>query len=159
MLSPRFLGMSEIIQKVYTMLEPLLDGTDMFIVGIKIKPTNNIKVFIDADSGFSINKSATINRKLYHMLEDSAMFPDGDFSLEVSSPGIDEPLTQIRQYNKNVGRKVTVTGQDDKETTGMLTSVTEAEITLEVKKAKEKVATPVTIPFSDIKKTVVQIIF
>lgn len=158
-MSPRFLGMSELIQKIYALTEPLLDGTDMFIVGIKIKPTNNIKLFIDADSGFSIEKSVFINRKLYHLIEEAGMFPEGDFSLEVSSPGVDEPLTQMRQYNKNVGRKVTVTSVEDKETTGMLTAVSDTEITLEVKKPKEKVATAVTIPFTDIKKTVVQIIF
>lgn len=131
----------------------------MFIVGIKVKPTNNIKLFIDADSGFSIEKSIFINRKLRHIIEESGMFPEGDFSLEVSSPGVDEPLTQFRQYNKNVGRKVTVTGHDDKETTGMLTAVTETEVTLEVKKPKEKAPVQVVIPFTDIKKTIVQIIF
>ncbi len=151
--------MSEVIQKIYAFIEPLLDGTDMFVVNIKLKPTNNIKVFLDADSGFSIEKSIFINRRLYHMIEESGMFPEGDFSLEVSSPGVDEPLVQFRQYNKNVGRKVTVTGADDKETTGMLTAVTETELTLEVKKPKEKVPVQVVIPFSDIKKTVVQIIF
>lgn len=151
--------MSELIQKIYTFIEPLLDGTDMFIVSIKVKPTNNIKVFIDADSGFSIEKSIFINRKLRHMIEEAGMFPEGDFSLEVSSPGVDEPLTQMRQYNKNVGRKVAVTGADDKETVGMLTAVTETEITLEVKKPKEKTPVQVVIPFTDIKKTIVQIIF
>lgn len=158
-MSPRFLGMTELIQKVYSLIEPMIDGTDMFIVDIKVKPVNNIKVFIDADAGFSIERSVSIHRRLYHILEEGGMFPAGDFSLEVSSPGIDEPLLQLRQYNKNVGRKVAVTDQQDKETIGMLTAVTDAGLTLEVKKPKEKVATTVEIPFTDIKKTVVQIIF
>ena len=151
--------MTETISKVYTLLEPLMDGTDMFIVSIKIKPVNNIKVFIDADSGFSIEKCVLVNRRLYALIEESQMFPDGDFSLEVSSPGIDEPLLQFRQYNKNIGRKLAVTHQDDKETIGMLTAVTENELTLEVKKVKEKVPVTVVVPFSDIKKAIVQIIF
>lgn len=140
-------------------MEPLLEGTDIFIVGIKIKPINNIKVFLDADSGFSIDKSATINRKLYAGIEEAGMFPDGDFSLEVSSPGIDEPLSQRRQYVKNVGRKVTVTHVDDSEVTGLLKEVGEEEITVEVKAAKQKPAELKQIPFSNIKKTIVQIIF
>lgn len=158
-MSPRFLGMTELIQKIYGLIEPMIDGTDMFIVDIKVKPVNNIKVFMDADSGFSIERSVSIHRRLYHILEEDGSFPNGDFSLEVSSPGIDEPLAQLRQYTKNIGRKITITDREDKDTTGMLTEVSETEVTLEVKKAKEKVATPVVIPFENIKKAVVQIIF
>lgn len=158
-MSPRFLGMNGTIEKIHGLLEPLLDNTDMFIVGINIKPTNNIKVYIDADGGFSIEKCIVINKRLYSLLEDEAMYPDGDFSLEISSPGIDEPLLQWRQYKKNTGRKVTVTDNENKETTGMLTEVTEEKITLEVKKPKEKTPSMMEIPFSDIKTTIVQIIF
>ncbi|MBC7552436.1 MAG: ribosome maturation factor [Taibaiella sp.] len=151
--------MNGTIEKIHGLLEPLLDNTDMFIVGINIKPTNNIKVYIDADGGFSIEKCIVINKRLYSLLEDEAMYPDGDFSLEISSPGIDEPLLQWRQYKKNTGRKVTVTDNENKETTGMLTEVTEEKITLEVKKPKEKTPSMMEIPFSDIKTTIVQIIF
>lgn len=152
--------MAEIIEKVYSLLEPLLDGTDIFIVNIKVKPTNNLKVYLDADSGFSVSKSSSINRKLYAAIEAAGMFPEGDFSLEVSSPGVDEPLNQMRQYKKNIGRKVTVTDKEDKETTGMLREVTEEHILLEVKSKKPKDAVIQTeIPFTNIKKTIVQIIF
>ena len=151
--------MTEIIDKIQAFIEPLLEGTDVFIVDVKIKPTNNIKVFLDADAGFSIEKCVAVNRKLYHLLEESGMYPTGDFSLEVSSPGIDEPLMQLRQYKKNVGRKVAVTENDDKETIGMLTAVTDEAVTMEVKVPKTKEPVIIEIPFSNIKKTIVQIIF
>lgn len=151
--------MADVIQHVYSLLEPLLEGTDMFVVNIKIKPTNNIKVFLDADEGLSIEKSAKVNRRLYALIEESGMFPDGDFSLEVSSPGIDEPLSQARQYRKNVGRKVTVTLADDVEKTGMMKEVTVDHLILEVKGKKKDETTIMEIPFSEIKKTVVQVIF
>lgn len=57
-----------------------------FLVEVKIKPTNNVKVFLDGDSGISIQKCAHYNRALYKLLEESNLFPEGDFSLEVSSP-------------------------------------------------------------------------
>jgi ribosome maturation factor RimP len=153
-------SMAEIVEKVYSLLEPLMEGTDIFIVNIKVKPVNNIKVYLDADSGFSIQKCSSINRKLYHLIEDAQMFPDGDFSLEVSSPGVDEPLLNARQYTKNIGRKVAVTDNEDKEHIGILKEVTEEHLTIEIKGKKPK--DPVTIseiPFSNIKKTIVQIIF
>lgn len=155
-----FLNMAEITEKVQALLEPLLAGTDIFIVNIKVKPINNIKVYLDADSGFSIEKSSMVNRKLYAQMEAAQMFPEGDFSLEVSSPGVDEPLMQLRQYKKNAGRKVTVTDSEGKETTGILKEVTDEHITLEIKPAKQKQALIIKqIPFTNIKKTVVQIIF
>lgn len=152
--------MSAVLDQIKNFLEPLLEGTDMFLVNMKIKPTNNIKVFLDADDGLSVDKSAKINRKLYALIEESGLFPDGDFSLEVSSPGVDEPLTGIRQYKKNLGRTVAVTPQDDgADTVGVLKEVGEDQIVLEVKIPKKKETTTVAIPFADIKKLVVQIVF
>lgn len=160
MVFPCFLSMAEVLEQIKGMLEPLLEGTDMFVVNLKIKPTNNIKVYLDADGGLSIDKSAKINRKLYHLIEESQMFPEGDFSLEVSSPGVDEPLTSTRQYNKNIGRTVAVTPVvEGPETVGILKEVGEDKIVLEVKVPKKKETTMVEIPLSEIKKIVVQIVF
>jgi ribosome maturation factor RimP len=151
--------MSENIEKIGNLLAPLLHDTDMFVVNIKIKPINNIKVFLDADGGLSIDKSARVNRKLYAAIEESALYPDGDFSLEVSSPGVDEPLQSVRQYKKNAGRKVLVVLKDGSEKTGIMTQVEEDHIVLDVKAAKKKENIIMEIPFNDIKQTVVQIIF
>ncbi len=143
------------------MTEPLLEGTDIFIVNIKIKPTNNVKLYLDADEGLSISKSAGVNRKLRVLIEESGMFPDGDFSLEVSSPGVDEPLLQPRQYNKNIGREVLVTMQDETapEVLGTLKEADEEKLVLEVTQGKKKEISLVEIPLASIKKTVVQIKF
>ena len=80
-----------------------------FLVEVRIKPTNNIKVFIDGDEGVVLSDLIQYNRKLYKELEDSGFYPDGNFSLEVSSPGLDEPLKLFRQYKKNIGRYVDIT--------------------------------------------------
>src|ERR1700756_2574884 len=117
--------MTEVLDKIKELLEPLLEGSDMFMVNIRIKPINNIKVFLDADSGLAIEKIATVNRKLYSAIETAQMFPDGDFSLEVSSPGVDEPLLEMRQYKKNIGRKVAITSGEDLEQVGVLKEVKE----------------------------------
>lgn len=156
---PLFFDMENVIEKVHTLLEPLLDNTDMFIINIKVKPINNIKVYLDSDSGLSIDKCVQINRRLHALMEEEQMFPEGDYSLEVSSPGIDEPLTQHRQYKKNVGRKVLVTPNEGDDKEGILKEVTDEELVLEMKVPKKKETQMVTIPFADIKKTVVQIIF
>lgn len=151
--------MNNILDKIEELLQPLLEGTDMFIVNIKIKPTNNVKVFLDADSGLSISKSGSINKKLYLAIEESALFPDGDFSLEVSSPGVDEPLKSERQFKKNIGRNIEITPLEGDVFTGLLKEMNEDVLTLEVKIPRKKETKVITIPYTEIKQAIVQISF
>lgn len=154
-----FYPMIEAIEKIRLLTEQLLEGTDMFIVNLKVKPVNNVKVYLDADSGLSISKSAAVNRKLYAAIEAEQLFPGGDFSLEVSSPGIDEPLKDIRQYRKNTGRKILVNLLDGSEKLGVLKEVNEGGLLLEMKHAKKKEVTTIEIPFTAVEKAVIQISF
>jgi ribosome maturation factor RimP len=151
-----------LIDKVKAVIDPFLEEeSSYFIVQIKIKPINNIKVFLDGDNGLPIEKCTFFNRKLYKAIEEEAWFPEGDFSLEVSSPGVDEPLLLKRQYNKNVGRKVQVTMLDGNLKEGTLITVAEADILLEWSegKGKKAVQQQLLIPFENIKSTIVQIQF
>jgi len=159
-----FLSMqaNQIIDLVNPILEQLLkEEPSYFCVQIKVKPTNNIKIFLDGDQGLPIEKCTFINRKLYRIMEEAAWFPEGDFSLEVSSPGIDEPLVLNRQYVKNIGRKVEVTFLDDTMKEGLLKLVTEKDILIEWTegKGKKAVVQELLIPFEQIKTTIVQIQF
>lgn len=149
--------MTDVLEKIVSLAEPLLEGTDMFIVRIKNKSTNNIKLFLDADSGLSIDKSARINRQLYKLIEEQELFPDGDFSLEVSSPGVDEPLANDRQYKKNIGRNVLLSMTDGVKKEGKLIAVEGDSITIEIKQKKKKETLTEEILLSDIEKTVVQV--
>lgn len=148
------------IQTIEKLIEPLLVD-DIFLVSIKIKPTNNFKIYLDADGGLGIEKCIKINRALYKQIEEMGMFADGDFSLEVSSPGIDEPLKLVRQYKKNVTRTVEVITNNDTTKEGILTEVTESTITIQQTEGKGKKAVTVNtvIPFDEIKQTKVQVKF
>jgi len=139
----------------------IANEAEIFLVSLKIKPTNNIKVFLDADSGLPIDKCVRINRQLYKVIEEAGIYPEGDFSLEVSSPGITEPLKLHRQYKKNIGRSVEVILNDASEKEGVLLEVTEEGITIETSEGKGKklVVAQVVIPFENIKSTTVQIKF
>jgi ribosome maturation factor RimP len=151
-----------IIQTVEGYLNDLLQNNPGdFLVSIRVKPTNNIKVFIDADEGMSIEKCVKYNRALYKKIEESGMFPDGNFSLEISSPGVDQPLTMHRQYVKNKGRNVEVTFNDGTIKEGKLVEVTDADIIIEqvIGKGKKAETKQFVIPFENIKTTTVQIQF
>src|SRR6202012_876343 len=123
---------NETIKVVEGMVQTLLAGEPgYFLVDIRIKPTNNGKVFIDGDQGISIEKCVMYNRALYKKLEETELFPTGDFSLEVSSPGLDEPLNLPRQYKKNVGRQVELVLQDGSKKEGKLLDVSEDGVIVE----------------------------
>lgn len=148
------------IQTIEKLITPLLVD-DIFLVSIKVKPTNNYKIYLDADGGLGIEKCIKINRALYKIMEEMGMYPDGDFSLEVSSPGIDEPLKLLRQYKKNIGRTVEAITNDEAIKEGLLKEVTDEAITIEHTEGKGKKAVVVNtiISFADIKQTKVLIKF
>jgi ribosome maturation factor RimP len=145
-------------QKINTLLE---GSPSHFLVEVRIKPTNNIKVFIDADEGIQLSTLIEYNRKLYKILEESGLFPADDFSLEVSSPGLDEPLKRRRQYNKNVGRYVHITKNDSAVVEGKLIDSTDDGVVIETEtgKGKKKEIKTETVLFTDIKTTKIQIKF
>ena len=141
--------------------ELLAEHPTHFLVEIRIKPTNNFKVFIDADEGVNLAVLIEYNRKLYKFIEENSLYPDGDFSLEVSSPGLDEPLKLNRQYKKNIGRFVDVLLNDTTKKEGKLIEATEDGIIIEYElgKGKKKEIKQETILFTDIKNTKIQIKF
>lgn len=150
------------VQEVGRMVEALLaDDPQYFLVEVRIKPTNNVKVFLDGDKGITIEKCISYNRQLYKVLEVSGLFPADDFSLEVSSPGLDEPLKLLRQYHKNLGRKVEVLLKDGIKTDGVLKEVTEAGIVVEETRGKNKKKEIIehNFSFESIKSTKIQIVF
>jgi ribosome maturation factor RimP len=150
------------VEAVERMVKDLLaNDPQYFLVEVKIRPTNNVKVFLDGDNGIPIERCAAYNRQLYKTIESSGLFPNDDFSLEVSSPGLDEPLKLLRQYHKNVGRKVEVLLKDGIKTEGVLKMVTETGIVVEETKGKNKKKEVIehNFPFDNIKSTKIQIVF
>jgi ribosome maturation factor RimP len=148
--------------------EILLEEPVYFVVDLRIKPINNVKVFLDGDSGITIEKCVQVNRKLYKKLEEAAFFPAGDFSLEVSSAGLDEPLKSLRQYKKNIGRQIEVLLQDGSQKEGRLMDVNEEGIVLEVATgghsngklpSRKKEISSHSLLFNNIKSTKIQIVF
>ena len=141
--------------------ELLQNHPEYFRVHVKIKPINNIKIFLDGDNGIPIEKCVFLNRALHKIMEEKAFFPEGDYSLEVSSPGLDEPLRLHRQYIKNKGRNVEIIFNDATKKEGKLLEITDQDLTIESTegKGKKAITTQLVIPFSNIKTTTVQIKF
>lgn len=116
--------------------EKISDRPELFLVEIKMLPNNKLIIHVDGDEGISIQDCAAISRHVgFHLEEENVM--EKAYNLEVSSPGVGEPLKLQRQYHKNIGREVSLklTAGDKKE--GKLISVSENSLTIE-EKVKEK---------------------
>ncbi len=131
------------------------DYSNYFLLEVQGKGSK-YTVFIDSDTGVSFTDLQKISRYLEERLEEDRIVPE-DYTLDVSSPGVDRPLKMTRQYVKHIGRKLKVTLNDETVTTGVLTEADETSITLTTKKKKE--TNTQEIPFTDIKESVVQISF
>lgn len=116
-------------EKILGLLESEELDADFFLVDMNIGRANDIKIFIDHKEGISIQECVKVSRFVEHsLLEEDE---DLDFSLEVSSAGLDMPLKVEEQYEKNLGKEIEVLGTDGVKTTGRLSSFNENELVLE----------------------------
>lgn len=135
-----------------------------FLVDIQLVEKGNksqLKVLIDADNGVSIESCALVSRLVGEEIEAKELLPEA-YVLEVSSPGVDFPLDSKRQYTKNIGRNLKLTLMDGKETEGKLLEVGISEIKLLSKnkeKGKKAQEQEITVPFEQIKKSIVLVSF
>jgi len=141
--------------------EKISDRPELFLVEVKMLPNNKLIIHVDGDEGISIQDCAAISRHVgFHLEEENTI--EKAYNLEVSSPGVGEPLRLKRQYVKNIGRELSVklTGGEVKE--GKLLSADENSITIEAKvkeKGKKVQLVETSIAFSDITETKVLISF
>jgi ribosome maturation factor RimP len=146
------------------MAEESLPEQELFIVDVAVSDTPvrpKITVLADGEQGITIDQCATISRRINAKITE-AYGEELSYVLEVSSPGVDFPLTQPKQFQRNVGRSLKVRLQDGTEKTGKLEEVTEAGLSLleEVKqKGKKATYVPVQVPYGEIVKANVVISF
>ena len=152
--------MEKPIEQIEAFVNEAIQDADIFLVKLNITPKNDIKLFLDGDNGLPINAITKINRSVYKMIEEAAIFPEGDFSMEVSSPGVDEPLVLIRQYNKHIGRNIEFTLEEEVVVVGKLLEINEEGVLVEETiDKKKKLTTQHNISFNQIQKAIVQISF
>ena len=160
---PSFYLFMSLKDKVQKLLEGALqENPSLFLIDFRIHSDNQIEVIIDGDQGVKVEDCIAISRAIEHNLDRE----EEDFSLQVMSAGVSEGLQHIRQYKKNVGRKLKVTTADDK-VEGELIEATDKEITLTWKarepkpvgKGKVTVVKEVKISYEDITEAKVMITF
>ena len=149
-------------------IEELLNGflaerEDLFLIDLKISAGDDVTVILDGDNGVSLQDCLDASRAIeFNMNRD-----EHDFSLQVMSAGLSEPLSTPRQFRKNIGRDLDVVLNDSTKTEGELVKVDDEKITLllryrkpkEIGKGKVDVEEEKEIEYKDIKKALVAIKF
>ena len=150
--------------KVLELVNSALEGSDKFLVNLKITPDNRIFIDIDGDNGVTIDDCIEVSRAVEGNLDRE----EEDFELNVSSAGADMPLKLTRQYRKNVGRDlevVTTDGElevvtvDGEKAEGTLEDAGEDGIVLRTKGTKKQAPETLRYAYRDIKTARVAIKF
>lgn len=153
--------MEQYLDQVKAKLAAIIQDSDYFLVDMKVKPTNNLKIYLDGDNGITISAISNINRALRNQIDEEGWYPEGDYSIEISSPGVDTPLRFSRQYKKHIGRELEIVLNDEAATTvtGKLISINDDIIVLEEAIGKKKEIKTHEFPLESIKSAVVQVSF
>lgn len=154
----------EFRKKIEELLNEFLETReDLFLIDLKFSTGDDITVILDGDNGVSLQDCLDASRAIEFNMDRE----EHDFSLQVMSAGLSEPLVTPRQFNKNLGREIEIMLTDSSEIEGELLKVDEEKITLilryrkpkEVGKGKVDVEEEKEIPYSEIKKALVAIKF
>lgn len=151
-------------EKVAELLENALEeNKSLFLIDLNISEDDQIRVILDGDKGVTVEDCIAVSRAIEHNLDRE----EYDFSLEVMSAGVSEPLTLPRQYKKNIGRNLKIKTKNGEKLEGELTAATEDSFTLTwsarepkpVGKGKVTVQKEATLPYKDIMEAKVMITF
>ncbi|CEJ68329.1 ribosome maturation factor RimP [Chryseobacterium oranimense] len=154
----------EFKKRIEELLNEFLESReDLFLVDLKISAGDDITVILDGDNGVTLQDCLDASRAVEFNMDRE----EHDFSLQVMSAGLSEPLSSPRQYRKNIGREIEVLLNDASKIEGELAKVDDEKITLilryrkpkDIGKGKVDVEEEKEIPYSEIKKALVIIKF
>lgn len=142
------------------LIEPAVSAQGFYLEEVQLVSPGKHRIvtcIVDGEISLNLDQVTSVSRAISELLDEAPIMGDTPFTLEVTSPGVDRPLTKPRHFAKNVDRLLKITKTDGEVVTGRITSNTESEVVLSVVSKKE--TTEVTVAISDIKRAVVEIEF
>ena len=146
--------------QISELVTPAVSDQGFYLEDVHVATPGNHRIvtcIVDGDVSLNLDQVTTVSRVISELLDEAAFMGETPFTLEVTSPGVDRPLTQPRHFAKNVDRLLKIIKLDGSEVTGRILSNTDKDVTLTVTVKKETVEQ--TVSLSDIKRAVVEIEF
>ena len=146
--------------QISELVTPAVSDLGFYLEDVHIATPGNHRIvtcIVDGDASLNLDQVTSVSHVISELLDEAAFMGETPFTLEVTSPGVDRPLTQPRHFAKNVDRLLKVIKLDGSEITGRILSNTDNDVTLTVVVKKE--TTEQTISLTEIKRAVVEIEF
>lgn len=137
-------------------LDPVVEANGLDLEDVNVSQAGRrrlVRVMVDKDGGVTLDEISEVTRSVSQHLDDNDVMDEQPYTLEVTSPGTDRPLTLPRHWTRNVGRLVKVTPHDGAPMTGRLLSADQIGAHLDVSGSEEQVA------YTDVAKALVQVEF
>ena len=137
-------------------LTPPLLAMGLDLEAVEVTPAGRrrvLRVAVDKDGGVTMDDVADSTKEISRLLDTSDVMGEQPYTLEVTSPGVDRPLSLPRHWRRNTGRLVKVVTRDGSAVVGRVTAQDDESVTLDVD------GTPRVVPLSDVAKAHVQIEF
>lgn len=144
--------------RVWAVVEPVVQDQGYDLEALSVMAAGRrrlVKIVIDSDLGVDLDDVARISSEVSRALDDADAMGETPYVLEVTSPGVDRPLTLERHWRRAASRLVKVTLTDGESITGRVASTNQTSATL----VSDDDATSVDVAFADVEKAVVQIEF
>lgn len=149
-------------ERLRGLLEPLVAARDLDLEEIEVTPAGKrrvLRIVVDSDEGVQLDECAELSREASQVLDDSDVMGGAPYTLEVTSPGADRPLTELRHYRRAVGRLIKAQLHEGGELVARITAVDDAGLDLEVPGVKGRKPTTRRVSFGEIAKARVELEF
>jgi ribosome maturation factor RimP len=149
-----------ITDQIAQLVTPTVQAQGFFLEEVLLVSPGKHRIvtcIVDGQSSLNMDQVTAVSRAISELLDEAAFMGEAPFTLEVTSPGVDRPLTKPRHFAKNVDRLLKVVRTDGAVVTGRISGNTETELTLSVTEKKE--VKEVVIVLADIKRATVEIEF
>ena len=147
-------------QAITDLISPAVTEAGFYLEEVQIASPGShrtVTCVVDGPTPLNLDQVTVVSRIISELLDSADIMGDTPFTLEVTSPGVDRPLTEVRHWTKNLTRLIKTTLNDGSVITGRLTEFDESNATL-VENIKGRIKNH-TVAFSDIKRAVVEIEF
>ena len=147
-------------EKITELIQPVVEKAGFFLEDVHVVSPGKHRIItciVDGQTPLNLDQVTSVSRDISELLDAAAFLDETSFTLEVTSPGVDRPLTLARHWRKNINRLVKVVKLDGSVVNGRVTSVEDSRafLTEDIKgKSKEH-----SVEFADIKRATVEIEF
>jgi len=139
-------------EEISAAIRPIIEATGNYLEQLSITSAGKVKiltVIIDSDTHLNLDQVTAVTKEISEVIEALPELGDGAFTLEVTSPGLDRPLTKPRHWRKNLDRLVKIIMTSGQEIQGRIGEATETTVLVDSQK----------VSYEDIKRAVLEIEF